>query len=261
HGLLGFNEIVGGLLKYWKEIPAALRGAGAVFYVATVPATSDIKTRATSLAQQIAFQFPGQSVHLIGHSMGGLDCRYLITHLIRQYNLNFNVLSLTTFATPHRGSPVADLVVNPGITNLMTFRLLINMLPCGQGDCSAWNALTTWNMRQFNIDTPDVPGVRYYSYAGSFSPGLADQILWGIAHPLMYATEGENDGVVSVTSAKWGEYLGKVDGVTHTEIIGMKLSFTRPSDVIGFFTAQIPYNPERFFVQHASKLARDAETW
>lgn len=44
-------------------------------------------------------------MNLIGHSMGGLDARYLITHLQPEA---FTVKTLTTIATPHRGSAFAD---------------------------------------------------------------------------------------------------------------------------------------------------------
>lgn len=44
----------------------------------------------------------GKDVNLIGHSMGGLDCRHLLTHIRPQ---EYNPVSLTTLATPHRGSP------------------------------------------------------------------------------------------------------------------------------------------------------------
>jgi triacylglycerol esterase/lipase EstA (alpha/beta hydrolase family) len=54
----------------------------------------------------IEANFPKQQVHLIAHSMGGLDCRYLITHLKQQRS--FKVLTLTTLSTPHRGSPFMD---------------------------------------------------------------------------------------------------------------------------------------------------------
>lgn len=107
HGLFGFDTLFG-ITDYWKDIPEALRAAGAEVYVARVSATSAIETRAADLAYQIGKAYPGRSVHLIGHSMGGLDCRHLTTHLMK--GLNFRVLSVSTFATPHRGSPVADLV-------------------------------------------------------------------------------------------------------------------------------------------------------
>ena len=47
--------------------------------------------------------------HLIAHSMGGLDSRFLITHL--QPEEDNRILSLTTIGSPHHGSPIADLIV------------------------------------------------------------------------------------------------------------------------------------------------------
>lgn len=32
--------------------------------------------------------------------------------------------------------------------------------------------------------------------------------------------EGDNDGLVSVTSAKWGEYLGTLENVNHLDLVG-----------------------------------------
>lgn len=108
HGLFGFDTFFG-ITDYWKDVPEALRAAGArEVHVARVSATSAVETRAAELAGQINRKYPGRSVHLIGHSMGGLDCRYLTTHLSKA--CAFTVLSVSTFATPHRGSPAADLV-------------------------------------------------------------------------------------------------------------------------------------------------------
>lgn len=109
HGLLGFDPLFG-VINYWHDIPAALEAAGAVVFAPHVPATSAVETRAVVLKDAINRKFPGQSVHLIGHSMGGLDCRYLVTHLMA--GARFKVLSVSTIATPHRGSAVADLLVS-----------------------------------------------------------------------------------------------------------------------------------------------------
>lgn len=65
----------------------------------------DIETRAKAICEQIIEKFPGREINLIGHSMGGLDARYLITHLQPEA---FTVKTLTTIATPHRGSAFAD---------------------------------------------------------------------------------------------------------------------------------------------------------
>ena len=49
------------------------------------------------------FSTDASAFALVGHSMGGLDARYLITHL----DPDRRVKSLLTVATPHRGSPMA----------------------------------------------------------------------------------------------------------------------------------------------------------
>jgi hypothetical protein len=62
---------------------------------------------------------------------------------------------------------------------------------------------------EFNAKTPDHPGVRYFSVAGEVSPGRLTPVLrraWTILSPV----EGPNDGMVSVASARWGEYLGTI---------------------------------------------------
>jgi len=59
---------------------------------------------------RILESFGANSVHLVAHSKGGLDSReWLATYSRRHNNKNgFNVLSLTTADTPHRGSAHAD---------------------------------------------------------------------------------------------------------------------------------------------------------
>jgi triacylglycerol esterase/lipase EstA (alpha/beta hydrolase family) len=52
HGLFGFDTLFG-IADYWKDIPEALRAAGAEVYVARVSATSAVETRAAELAYQI----------------------------------------------------------------------------------------------------------------------------------------------------------------------------------------------------------------
>ena len=52
--------------------------------------------------------------HLVAHSKGGSDCRYLVTKELQRYNAiysnkHFNVLGLFSLDTPFRGTPVSDL--------------------------------------------------------------------------------------------------------------------------------------------------------
>lgn len=73
--------------------------------VAAVPPSGSIEARAARLADDIAQKAQGKPVNIIAHSMGGLDSRYMISRLKPG---NIEVVSLTTIATPHRGSAFAD---------------------------------------------------------------------------------------------------------------------------------------------------------
>ncbi|KAH7332588.1 Alpha/Beta hydrolase protein [Rhizoctonia solani] len=262
HGLLGFDTLYG-IVNYWNEIPETLRAAGADVYVAIVSPTSSVEARAEELMEQINKEYPGRSVHLIGHSMGGLDCRYLVKHLL--HKANFSVLSVSTIATPHRGSPAADVVVGThtalSVTEIPGFSAFLNMFQVGRGDCQAWASLSTSNTKTFNACTSDVPGVRYLSYGCQFVPGIIDTVTWGASFHLLNLKEGENDGVVSVASAKWGEYLGTISGVNHTEVIGHKFTQTRPSDVLNFIGGVQPFDHKAFFLKHAKYLASNVEVY
>jgi triacylglycerol lipase len=157
---------------------------------------------------------------LIPHQ-GGLDCRYLTTHLVDR---NFSVLSVTTVATPHRGSAFADYFLETvGQARLPQVLSLLDMLPIGGGDGKAFEFLTTENMKKFNEDTPDVEGVKYFSYGAEYEPGLIDTWKYGcpdlvfysmrtelsirFSHSVVLEKEGPNDGLVSVLSARWVNIL------------------------------------------------------
>jgi triacylglycerol lipase len=92
-------------VHYWRGITEAMRANGIEVITASVPALGSIEERAAKLGQDIAAKANGKSVNIIAHSMGGLDARYMISRL---HPDNVEVLSLTTVATPHRGSAFAD---------------------------------------------------------------------------------------------------------------------------------------------------------
>src|SRR5436309_9469883 len=79
-----------------------------------VPVLGSIEMRAQALATEIAgFRFPEPKarIHIIAHSMGGLDARYALDRGLS--GLAPRIASLSTIGTPHRGSPIADLLVGP----------------------------------------------------------------------------------------------------------------------------------------------------
>ena len=67
--------------------------------------TGSISSRSESLHRQLQIRARGRGVNFLAHSMGGLDCRHLISHI---KPTDYVPLSLTTISTPHRGSPFMD---------------------------------------------------------------------------------------------------------------------------------------------------------
>lgn len=111
------------------------------------------------------------------------------------------MISITTIATPHRGSSFADHFMSLASQHLPSVLSLLELLPNGGGDGKAFECLTLESMLRFNEETPDVDGVRYFSWGASYEPGLIDTWKW--PHSVILEKEGPNDGLVSVESAKW----------------------------------------------------------
>ncbi len=76
----------------------------------TVPSADRVEVRGAKLKEKIEKtlkQYPrGTRVHILAHSMGGLDARWVIV----QDGMADKIASLTTIATPHRGTTLGDLV-------------------------------------------------------------------------------------------------------------------------------------------------------
>jgi triacylglycerol lipase len=150
--------------------------------------------RANQLKDFLNRESPHEPVHLFAHSMGGLDCRYLISIL----GMADRVLSLTTLGAPHRGSCFADWGMERFGRVLRPFFDFLH-LPYG-----AFCDLTVDHCQKFNELTPNAPGVRYFSVAGRFrSNWLAP--TWQLSGRIIQQVEGDNDGAVSVASARYGE--------------------------------------------------------
>jgi triacylglycerol lipase len=256
HGLMGFDElhVAGRFLsgvQYWRGIKEALLANDIEVTTTSVPATGTIEARARALEQEIATKAVGKDVNIIAHSMGGLDARFLISQL---KPTAFKVMSLTTIATPHRGSSLADMVFREiGQEHLPRIYRLLTRLHIESG---AFGQLTRAFLRdEFNPANPDDPAVRYFSYGAAAKPSLFS--VFRISHDLIAELEGPNDGLVSVASSKWGKegYQGTLMGVTHLDLINwtnrLKLLATQVAGQKRNFVASA------FYLSIADMLARE----
>ena len=99
--------------QYFKRIKEDLEAKGFSVSHPNVDFAGPVDLRAEQLRDRVnaVIQSSGSpKVHIIAHSMGGLDAR----HMIVDKGMAERVATLTTIGTPHHGSPVADRIEQPG---------------------------------------------------------------------------------------------------------------------------------------------------
>ena len=204
HGLLGFcRQTLTRLLSfaYFQGVEDHLDEAGAEVHAVSLPPIASVEDRALALARALE-RFPGERVNLVAHSMGGLDARWYVGML----GGADRVASLTTISTPHRGTAVADWGMHRVGRTLSAVRLL----RAAGIDPRGFDDLTRAACDERNERLAGRPEVPTFSY-GAARP------WWAIAPPLslsfrmLQRAEGPNDGLVSVTSARHGTYLGTLE--------------------------------------------------
>ncbi|KAL1922044.1 uncharacterized protein VTP21DRAFT_10686 [Calcarisporiella thermophila] len=306
HGLFGFDTITFGTairINYWGSVPDFLRNMGCKIILTKVPRAGSIEQRAFALDSIIKSALPNQPINLIAHSMGGLDCRYLIS----RFPCNaYRPLSLTTLSTPHHGSSFMDWCrdhfgvgvietlnaaqkvsekISPGVsaavklnsgerheatvvaenegrrtelkesssnkesssgTSLSLVELftpLINKIG-HMLDAPAFSNLSTEFLGEhFNPTINDSPDVAYYSYGAAAKDIPFAHPLW-IPWTIVTNHEGENDGLVSTKSAKWGQYLGTLE-CNHWDF----------TNSMGMLTSS-KFDEKEFYAELVSFLAR-----
>ena len=199
HGLFGFDKIQVGsvtIANYFPGILEALQAAGNRVFIPSLSPTGPVVERAGQLLDFLRHNCPYEKVHLFGHSMGGLDCRYLISRL----GMAEQVLTLTTLGTPHNGTPFADWAIGKVEWLVKPALELLNV------PHQAFYDLTIAKCREFNEQTPVMENVRYYSVAAEHDGSLASP-EWLLSYGIVKEAEGANDGVVSIASACYSKKL------------------------------------------------------
>lgn len=199
HGLLGFDRVKIGpftVARYFPAIEERLHAEGYRVGTPSLSKTRGISERAQELRAYLLQHFPNERVHIIAHSMGGLDARYMISRL----GMAEGVRSLTTLGTPHHGSTFADWSLRRLARVAMPVAKFLGI------PTQAFYDLTTESCRRFNEEIRDEPSVRYFSIAGRCPPECVAP-LWKPSAIVVGRAEGDNDSMVSVASAQYGEVL------------------------------------------------------
>ncbi|PSQ73305.1 MAG: lipase [Bacteroidetes bacterium QH_9_64_21] len=178
---------------------------------------------------------------LIAHSMGGLDARYLISKM----GWHQVVDALVTISTPHRGSPIASLVLDqPDLLRDWVSDLAdwvgTHILEDGSADIrTALTELIPEHMEDtFNPEVPNHPDVTYWSYGCQAGKGTSVPIApyFRYLNTYLFEREGVNDGIVSVQSARWGEYQDTI-GADHARQVGLSSGLAADFDSNAFYTS------------------------
>lgn len=242
---------------YFKGIRSHLEANGHLVRHTQVSFAADVKTRATELKDQIEKILTAtktDQIHLISHSMGGLDARRMI---VDHESMASAVQSLTTIGTPHWGSPVADYLIEIGFGKWVDALKEILTLE-GVHD------LTTEACQRFNEvheATEAENPVNYQTWSS-----CSDEIFrpLQLAAEIVNEREGPGDGLVSVTSQQWKPVLeGRQDKIVRQHEFPFpadhlnQLGWWGPSDFEAPFHSLSVISEWKERYRDAEKLAKD----
>lgn len=258
HGMFGFDDIAG--VDYWYGVAEDLQQYGADVFTTQVPALDSTIARGEALLPQVeAIAAVYGKVNLIGHSHGGPTARY-----ISKVRPDL-VASVTSVGSPHKGSPVADLIYGSpaesaaaGLGNALAG--LIDLLSGGgynQDMRASLQSLTTAGSAEFNNFAPagipttscgegaySADGIRFYSWGGTgvltnaLDPSDA---LLGVTSLVI---SGADDGLVGRCSNHFGKVIRDNYFMNHLDEVNQALGLHSLFET----------DPKAVFQQHANRL-------
>jgi triacylglycerol lipase len=225
HGC-GFRDKTLGI-NYWGRIPKLMKKNGVKVYYGGTDAWGSIESNAQKIKEQIENIIKKDGVekfNIIAHSRGGLEARYLISSL----KLSPVIASLTTMSTPHKGVKAMNIAlkINKGFYKFASFFINLWFKIFGDKNPDFFKSsrqLSEQECAEFNKINTDDKSVYYQSYASKMKYFFSD-LIFLILNPFLKITDGENDGLCPVESAKWGNFKDVITtkgifGISHAGII------------------------------------------
>lgn len=231
--------------SYWGRIPKELKRNGAFIHLGEQQSASSVRDSAAELAEKIekiVTQTGCEKVNIIAHSKGGLDSRYAVSCL----GMDKYVATLTTVNTPHRGCMFADHLLKKapeGLKNGLARKYNAALKKLGDKDpdfIAAITDLTAESCKRINEEAPDREGVRYRSVASKMNSWTGGKFPLNFSHLIVSPHDGENDGLVSVESARWGEDFRLLTvrgnrGISHGDMIDLNRENIPGFDIREFY--------------------------
>ncbi|NDY93293.1 esterase/lipase family protein [Ideonella livida] len=228
HGYLGYGDAPWGLalpdrLAYFRGVEAALRAAGHHVVVAQLPPQARVAQRAEALARLLADgqACPGERLHLIAHSMGGLDALHALHH---HREATARVQGVASLGTPFRGTPMADLLTGQGVNLPGPLAQLqaMSLLPLG----GALQDLSTAGASALTAASPLNLRVRWITVTGRDAATQDEDTLFKAMARLPVFRHQPNDGLVPLASCRLqGAQMALDWPADHAQLAGWTLWF------------------------------------
>lgn len=245
------------VLNYWGRVPEELIKNGAAVYYGEQQSAASVENSAAELAERIekiVEETGCEKVNIIAHSKGGLDSRYAISKL----GADKYTASLTTINTPHRGCIFAEYLLSKAPEKVAkavesTYNAAFRKLGDKNPDfMAAVKNLTNSFCEKFNEEVPDAEGVMYQSFGSKAAKARSGRFPLNVSYPMVKKFDGDNDGLVALTSAPWGERFTPVyprgkRGITHADMIDLNREDFKGFDVREFYVGVVKDLKDRGF--------------
>jgi triacylglycerol lipase len=224
HGIFAHDR--GSIIKFWGRIPQVFMGRGIQVFWGNTDAWGSYESNALILKktiESILSQTRARKVNIIAHSKGGIDTRYLIW----KHDFGDKIASLTSICTPHHGAEIADYMYKKEILRQQLSRKALTLFGKIYGDSNPnlyklIYQLTTARMKEFNQKIAMDNRVFYQSLYTTMN-NAADDKMFSHTYSYIKKISGDNDGLVSECSARWGDNITKIEGgISHAEILDYK---------------------------------------
>lgn len=244
-------------LNYWGRIPKELEINGAKIFYGNHQSAASVADSAKELAERIKKIIDSTGcgkVNIIAHSKGGLDCRYAIKHL----GMGKYIASLTTVNTPHRGCEFADYLITELPEDIVSLiERVYNKMSKRLGDhapdfMAAVKDLTASVCVERDKET-EVPENIFCQSVGSVMKRADDgRFPMNFSYVLVKHFNGDNDGLVSEDSFRWGEKYTLLNvesekGISHCDMIDLSRKDIEGFDVRDFYVSLVSDLRERGF--------------